>query len=113
MAAVFWREAQQVHAVEVYLAGGDGKCRIAGKYLAEGALAGAVGSHDGMYLAGAYLEVDAFEYLFAFYRGMQIFYVEKKIITHIVIKILSLVLIQRELQSLLFPVIADFFLVQV
>ena len=38
-----------------------------------------------MHLARAYLQVDAFEYLFALYRGMQIFYIEKKIITHIVV----------------------------
>ena len=48
--------------------------RVAGQHHRQGGLAGAVGAHDGMHLAGLDFQVDAAQYLFAANGGAQVFY---------------------------------------
>ena len=59
------------------LAARDFVVGVAGDDLGEGALAGAVGPHDGMYLAGLHLEVDAAEDLLAVDAGVEVLDVEQ------------------------------------
>lgn len=71
---VFGREGQQVLAVE-----GDGAvCHFIGgmahKDIAQRTLSGTVLTHEGVHLAVADGEIDAFQYLFAIDAGMQVFY---------------------------------------
>ena len=77
VAAVLGREGQQVGAVEIDGAFGDGESGISGEYLAEGALSGTVGPHYGVDLSAVHCEVYALEYFLAFYSGMEVFYFEK------------------------------------
>ena len=51
---------------------GYGIFGVAGYHACQCALAVAVGSHDGMYLATVYFQIHTFEYLFVANRGMQI-----------------------------------------
>lgn len=70
---VFGREGQQVLAVEGHCSPRHFVGRMSHQHVAQRALSGTVLSHQGMYLAVADGEVDAFQYLFAIDAGMQVF----------------------------------------
>src|SRR5262249_19996653 len=63
---------QQVLALVKDFAHGDGKGVAAGEDTGQGALAGAVGPHDGVDLAGVDREVDAAEDFFVLDAGVQV-----------------------------------------
>ena len=65
MGAILGREGQQVLAVKGDRTAGDSECGVTGEHGAERTLAAAVGTHDGVHLAGIDIEVDALEYLLA------------------------------------------------
>ena len=58
------------------MAAGDLVAGVAGQRAGQGALAGAVGPHDGVHFAGVHRQVDAAEDLFAFGLYLQIGYLK-------------------------------------
>ena len=67
---------EEVLALEQHRAAGHFVFRMAGQRPRQGALAGAVGPHDGVHLAGVHREIDAAEDLFAFGLYLQIGYLK-------------------------------------
>ena len=64
---------QEILAIEPSLALSDLVERIAHQHGTQRRFARTVRSHDGVCLTIAHQQIDAFQYLFASYRGMQVF----------------------------------------
>ena len=74
--ALVYRQVEDILVLEDNLAGGDGIFGVASDDTRQGALAVAVGTHDGMHLAAVDLQVHALQNLTVADAGMQIAYRE-------------------------------------
>ena len=68
------RHLQQVPALKQDLAGRDCVIRPPGQHVGQGALARAVGAHDGVHLAGIHRQVHALQDLLVFNRDVKVAY---------------------------------------
>src|SRR5690606_34456857 len=66
------RQRQQVATLEGHFAGGDLVALAPRQHVAQGGLAGAVGTHDGVHLAGLYVEAESLEDLAAVDGGVEV-----------------------------------------
>jgi len=67
---LFRLQLQQLLVVQPGSAASHLVAVASGQHVGQGALAGAVGAHDGVHLARPYLQVDAFEDLFVVDGGL-------------------------------------------